>query len=250
MVLKRIEQLSLDETAVTELEPILKGCEKACSGLRRAIERCTSHSGGRKCHLGDWTKMRFLGGGIREAKEILAGYKATITVIITSVTLDIAQMTSQRLEEYNCEISNTNSQLSTLRQHLAQRSPARVEEQDEIKEMQMAFEECISACHKVKDFVNGIRKSLDGPATTRAPGNSATGREIYQMTSKQLEDFLQSVTQHSSLLQKMEEEDQAQSPERKYHALSIQHCMSVMEKKAEQARAYSVEGVSCKTNGI
>jgi hypothetical protein len=87
VVLKRIKQLSLDETTVAELEPILNACDKACSGLRHAIEKCTSHSGGRECHLGDWTKMKFLGGSITDAKETLAGYKATITVIISSVNL-------------------------------------------------------------------------------------------------------------------------------------------------------------------
>lgn len=87
VVLKRIKELSLNETTVTELEPILKACDKACSGLRRAIEKCTSHSGGRNCHLVDWTKMRFLGGGISDAKETLAAFKATITVILTSITL-------------------------------------------------------------------------------------------------------------------------------------------------------------------
>lgn len=163
---------------------------------------------------------------------------------------DTTRMTSQRLEEYYSKILKTNSQLSTLLQQLAQKSPTRIEEQDDIKEVQMTITKCISACCKVGDEIERVRKSLDSSSTTRGTGKSTAVRKIYQMTSKQFEDLLQLVTQHTSRLEKMNEEGQAQPPERQYYAESFQHCMSVLEKKAEQARDYSVERVSCKSNGI
>jgi hypothetical protein len=163
---------------------------------------------------------------------------------------DTTQMTTQYLAEYICKILETNSQLSTLLQHLGQRSPARAEEQDDIKEVQTAIMKCISACCKVGNNIERVRKSLDDPSTTHGPGKGTRGHEIYQMTNKQLGDIQQLVSQYASQLQETNEEGQTQSLERQYYARSVQHCMSVMEKKAEQAQGYSIEGVSCKTNGI
>jgi hypothetical protein len=87
VALQKIEKLHLDETTATDLKPILMACDKACSALRQAIEKCTSHSGGNDRHLGDWAKLKFLDGDISVAKETLAGYKATIAIIISAVNL-------------------------------------------------------------------------------------------------------------------------------------------------------------------
>lgn len=86
-VLRRIRQSSFDKNVLAELEPILKACDKACKGLQDIINRCTTHPGGNKPNIVDWTKMRFLGGSIEEFKERLASYNGTILIIINIIDL-------------------------------------------------------------------------------------------------------------------------------------------------------------------
>lgn len=71
----------------SELDPILKACHITCSGLRAVINKCTMHSGGRQPDFQDWIKIKFLGGDIDEFNETLVGYKSTITIIITSISM-------------------------------------------------------------------------------------------------------------------------------------------------------------------
>lgn len=87
IVLARIQKIQLEDSVLADLEPILKGCHFACSELQQVINRCTARSGGNQPDFQDWAKMEFLGGSISDLKETLAGYKSTITVIITSISM-------------------------------------------------------------------------------------------------------------------------------------------------------------------
>jgi hypothetical protein len=87
VVLARVQTIQLEDSVLAELEPILRGCHIACSELQQVINRCTSRSGGNQPDFQDWAKMEFLGGSISDLKETLAGYKSTITVIITSISM-------------------------------------------------------------------------------------------------------------------------------------------------------------------
>lgn len=87
IALERVQNITCDDKVRAELDPILKASHIACLGLRDVINKCTSHSGGRQPNLHDWMRMKFLGGDINEFKETLAGYKSTITIIVTSMSM-------------------------------------------------------------------------------------------------------------------------------------------------------------------
>lgn len=87
MALGHVQNITCDDKVRAELDPILKACGMTCSGLQDVINKCTSHSGGRQPNFHDWMRMKFLGGDIDEFKETLAGYKSTITIIITSISM-------------------------------------------------------------------------------------------------------------------------------------------------------------------
>ncbi|KUL81740.1 hypothetical protein ZTR_09838 [Talaromyces verruculosus] len=189
VALRKVEKLDLDETTATELKPILKACDKACSVLRQAIEKCTSQSGGKERHFGDWAKLEFLDGNITMAKETLAGYKATIAIIINAINL-------------------------------------------------------------VKNDIDQVRKTLDGPLATSGSEKDTSSRKIRQITSKKFEDAQKLVAQCASQLQEMKEEAKSQREEQQYHMSSIQHCISVVEKRAEQASGLTFERIDCKPHAL
>lgn len=87
LILQRIENMRLDDSVLTELEPILNACHVACSGLQQVIMKCTERNGGTKHSFQDWAKMEFLGGTIKDLQETLKGYKGTITIIIASINM-------------------------------------------------------------------------------------------------------------------------------------------------------------------
>lgn len=75
------------ESDFTPLKTPLYQCSKAC----RDFEAILSHFAGRthsaKTSFQDWTKLKYLGSDIHGFKDMIAGYKATISIAICNVNL-------------------------------------------------------------------------------------------------------------------------------------------------------------------
>jgi hypothetical protein len=79
---------SLQETAAstdidfTSLKIPLIRCGKACKDFEAVILRCTAHSSGPRTDFRDWAKLSYLGNDISGFKNMLAGYKFTISIAL------------------------------------------------------------------------------------------------------------------------------------------------------------------------
>jgi hypothetical protein len=66
--------------------PLLR-CGQACKDFEEVIANCTKHSGGSRTSFRDWTKLQYLGSDIAGFKNMLGGYKATISIAIGDINL-------------------------------------------------------------------------------------------------------------------------------------------------------------------
>jgi hypothetical protein len=79
---------SLQETAantdadLTTLNLPLFRCGKACKDFEAVIVKCAAHSGGSRTSFRDWAKLKYMGDDIVGFKNMLAGYKSTISIAL------------------------------------------------------------------------------------------------------------------------------------------------------------------------
>jgi hypothetical protein len=87
-VLKSLQQLaSKDEAQFEALCLPLLRCGQTCQEFEEVIANSTKHSTESKKSFRDWAKLQYLGGNIEEFKDLLAGYKATISIAIGNINL-------------------------------------------------------------------------------------------------------------------------------------------------------------------
>ena len=79
---------SLQETAatsdadLTSLKLPLLRCGKACKDFEAVVVRCTAHSSASRTSFRDWAKLKYMGDDIVGFKNMLAGYKCTISIAL------------------------------------------------------------------------------------------------------------------------------------------------------------------------
>lgn len=66
--------------------PVLH-CTQACREFEIILVKCSKHSGGSRTSFRDWTKIKYMGGDIDDFKNVLAGYKSTLTIALCSLNL-------------------------------------------------------------------------------------------------------------------------------------------------------------------
>lgn len=66
--------------------PVLR-CGNACKDFEAIIIKCSEHSTGPRTSFRDWTRLRYLGDDITGFKNMLAGYKSTITIALCNANL-------------------------------------------------------------------------------------------------------------------------------------------------------------------
>jgi len=85
--------LSLQEAAATNgaslqgLNLPLLRCGKACKDFEAVIIKCTAHSGGSRASFRDWAKLKYMGDDIAGFRDMLAGYKSTISIVLGDAKL-------------------------------------------------------------------------------------------------------------------------------------------------------------------
>lgn len=88
---KAVESLkqlaSEDETRFEGLRLPLLRCGRACTDFEQVIADCTKHSREAKTSFRDWAKLQYMGSDIAGFKNMLAGYKATISIAVADVNL-------------------------------------------------------------------------------------------------------------------------------------------------------------------
>jgi hypothetical protein len=62
-------------------------CGKACREFEAAITKCIAHSGGPRTSFRDWAKLKYMGDNVAAFKQMLAGYKSTISIALADANL-------------------------------------------------------------------------------------------------------------------------------------------------------------------
>ena len=87
-VLQSLHQAAANsDTSLTGLKLPLFRCGKACRDFEAVITKCTSHSGGSRTSFRDWAKLKYMGDDIVGFKNMLAGYKSTISIALGDANL-------------------------------------------------------------------------------------------------------------------------------------------------------------------
>lgn len=91
--------------------PLLR-CGKTCEEYGDLIARCTKHSSLSRPSLRDWVNQQYLEGDITDIREMLAGYKSTISVALATANMRAtASISPNVLEEYKDLIRDTTNDL-------------------------------------------------------------------------------------------------------------------------------------------
>ncbi len=87
-VLQSLHQAAANNNAdLTGLKLPLFRCGKACRDFEAVIIKCTAHSGGSRTSFRDWAKLKYMGDDVVGFKNMLAGYKATISIALGDANL-------------------------------------------------------------------------------------------------------------------------------------------------------------------
>jgi Fungal N-terminal domain of STAND proteins len=77
----------ITDVDLSALKHPLLCCGKACTDFGRELVKCSSRSGGNRASFRDWARLKYMGDGISDFTQLLAGYKTTITIALTDANL-------------------------------------------------------------------------------------------------------------------------------------------------------------------
>ena len=87
-VLKSLEEATADNAAdLPALKIPLLRCGQACREFEALFVKCTTHPDGSKTSFRDWAKLTYMGEDIVGFKNMLAGYKGTISIALGDANL-------------------------------------------------------------------------------------------------------------------------------------------------------------------
>ena len=75
------------ESDFTPLETPLYQCSKACQDFEAILSHFAGRSKSAKTSFQDWAKLKYLGSDISGFKDMIAGYKSTISIALCNVNL-------------------------------------------------------------------------------------------------------------------------------------------------------------------
>jgi hypothetical protein len=79
-----------DSTHLERLNVPLLRCGKACSEFEAVIIKCTAHYKGSRTSFRDWLSLQYMGSDIAGFKNMLAGYKSTISIALGVANLFVS----------------------------------------------------------------------------------------------------------------------------------------------------------------
>src|SRR5207248_7465132 len=87
-VLQSLRQATANKViALPALKLPLLRCGQACQEFEAVIVKCTAHSNGSRTSFRDWAKLTYMGDDILGFKNMIAGYKSTISIALGDANL-------------------------------------------------------------------------------------------------------------------------------------------------------------------
>jgi hypothetical protein len=85
----RTLKISIDDVAVDieALKQVLSRCCETCKEFDKLVAKYTKNSTDQRTSIRDWWKLQYMGEDIVGVKNMLAGYKATLTIALVYVNM-------------------------------------------------------------------------------------------------------------------------------------------------------------------
>ncbi|RFU36254.1 hypothetical protein B7463_g75, partial [Scytalidium lignicola] len=155
---------------LTALELPLQRCGNACKEFEQEILKCSSRSGGNRTSFRDWAKLRYMGDNIDSFRQLLAGYKTTISIALADATLRKSSITSEGLKLYRDMIKNATDDLEAHLESIDEKlqsifgqtvtqSDSDATELRLIREERMSTQKCLQICAQLSDHIDQIQVS-------------------------------------------------------------------------------------------
>jgi len=195
---------SLTETvsATTDVDlsalhlPLLR-CGNACKEFEQEIIKCSSRSGGSRTSFRDWAKLSYMGDNIDGFRQLLAGYKSTITIALTDANLRKSAVTAESLEKYReliktatddleAHLQSVDEKLEAISRHTAPESDSEATELRLIKEERMSTQKCLQICTQLSDHINQIQ--LASERSGSSPGSMDPDAISERLTAEGLQE--------------------------------------------------------------
>ncbi|OOF95205.1 hypothetical protein ASPCADRAFT_169601 [Aspergillus carbonarius ITEM 5010] len=160
-ILESLQQVTNNEKSMLAL---LQGPINRCNQICRDFEQSIKvFSGKSTTGFLDWAKMEFMRGNINEFIDTIAGYKATISVGLGTITIHSSKVPQKVLEEYNemiqdtvynlevhlCRIDEKLARLTTEEINASDISLTLVDERDVTKQ-------CLRVCEDAKSYIESL----------------------------------------------------------------------------------------------
>ncbi|KAH7119874.1 hypothetical protein B0J11DRAFT_534780 [Dendryphion nanum] len=269
------------ELDLTALKLPLLHCGNACNDFEAIIVNCTERSGGARTSFRDWARLKYMGEDINGFKNLLAGYKATITIALCDVNLRTSAVTTSVLNEYQEKIQDTMSDLNErlrmvdekFQTLLGQEIVGTTDvERRSLRDERESIQNCLDICTAVSSHIDSVRpKVVTGirsddqvrPSTggvglsARQDTDRVLGRckdDIADMLS-QLNDSLTDVIRRQQTLSRrhpISGEQEAEQEKLQEEIDSIKQSLLICDrasKKAQSDRTNVFEGVSMDDDG-
>ncbi|KAF4957167.1 hypothetical protein FSARC_11376 [Fusarium sarcochroum] len=162
-ILEALERAVASEASARAL---LEGPVSRCNLLCREFETAMQAFGGTsKMGFRDWTKMEFMKGDVNEFMDRLAGYKATISVGLGTITMQTSKLSHKVLEEYNEMIQDTVYSLNINLQRLdgkmdliiqGSRSASASDKSVDLEDERAVTEQCLRICQDASSYIGSL----------------------------------------------------------------------------------------------
>ncbi|KAL2044077.1 hypothetical protein ABVK25_012494 [Lepraria finkii] len=178
------------ESDFTPLKTPLYQCSKACHDFEAILSHFAGRTHSAKTSFQDWTKLKYLGSDIHGFKDMIAGYKATISIAICNVNLRSSALTLGAFNEYKDMIANTTYDLENrLRdidaklQIVVSRSADGTEEspivREQMQEEKNSILKCLEICDNVSEHITVLQRK-----TPRNVSTSSSSHERAESTNR------------------------------------------------------------------
>jgi len=171
-VIEPLEMLaSADEVRFNGLCLPLLCCGKACKEFDELIAKCTKHSKESKTSFRDWATLQYKSKDMVGFKNLLAGYKATISIAIGDINLRTTSVTAAAVQEFKVLLENTKAdltqdlewfqeQLKALRILDRDTKDQHTAKMDRIAQEMESIKACLTVCVQASKHIETMRSNV------------------------------------------------------------------------------------------
>ncbi|KAH7175929.1 hypothetical protein EDB81DRAFT_850014 [Dactylonectria macrodidyma] len=185
-------------------------CNLLCREFETAMQAFDRTS---KMGFRDWTKMEFMSGDINEFMDRLAGYKATISVGLGTITMQTSKLSQKVLEEYNEMIQDTVYNLNMNLQRLDEKMGLLLKENEstsasdtsvDLKDEMAVTEQCLRICEDARSYIESLvdqEESLTDQPLSASAGDSQSPFEAQLLVRRTMNEARDNIAQTIGRLQ-------------------------------------------------